>query len=142
MADFYINPEGSSGKKVFIGAYNSRENSILTIDNATGNSYFMNGRVCIGTTTPSDGAHLTIADGTIPTFVLTNSTTNSRLILYVNPSYGANGIVQTGDIIYKVNGPVHHLVFHLSDNNNDGNSYIQFSDDANGLGTKYLITGQ
>ena len=47
-ADLYINPEGSSGKKVFIGAHGGRENTIFTVDNATGNSYFMNGNVGIG----------------------------------------------------------------------------------------------
>lgn len=50
-ADLYIQPDGTA--KTLIGRYSTKENTILTIDNNTGNSYFMNGNVGIGTTTPN-----------------------------------------------------------------------------------------
>jgi len=82
----------------------------LTINNATGN---------VGVGIDPGDVTFKIYNPSLPTFELSDGST--RLNIYVN----------NGQVIYRALG-MHQLVFHLSDDNNDGNSFIQFSDDANG----------
>lgn len=61
-----------------------------------------------------------IFKSSIPQFELADATTRLNMYVY------------NDQVIYRALGAKHQLVFHMSDNNNDGNSFIQFSDDANG----------
>lgn len=94
------------------------------------------GNVGIGTTAPD--APLEVANATFPMIEVANTTTNGRIQMYVNPSFG--GMISTsgnpyalpGDLIYRALGPSHNLLFLMSDNNNDAKSYIEFGDGYNG----------
>lgn len=73
----YINPETGVTTKVFIGAFNGRTNSILTVDSATGS---------VGVNTPSPTATLMVTGQTGATnpFVVASSTGTN--IITVTPS--------------------------------------------------------
>lgn len=88
-----------------------------------------NNNVGIGTQTP--GGNLEIYGASNPTFILKGA--SSRLEVGVSTCDGCfASYAKNMDVVYRVLGPRHGLIFHLPNDNADGNSYIKFGDEANG----------
>jgi len=111
----------SDGYGMHIRVNNSRSDR-YALQVYNGSKYLLNvkndGNVGIGCDPGS--TTFKVYKSSLPFFELADATT--RLNIYIN----------NDQVVYRALGAKHQLVFHMSDNNNDGNSFIQFSDDANG----------
>lgn len=87
-----------------------------------------NGYVGIGTTAPLGDLH--IYRSHLPNFILQNAI--SRLVIGIATNAGeCDYSSKPGDVVYRsfTSAPQHGLIFNMADNNNDGKSYIKFTDD-------------
>jgi hypothetical protein len=94
-----------------------------------GNIIMDKGKVAVGTMSPQANFH--IYGATRPNFKLQNSI--SYLEVAVTNNYSDfNPFASEGDVVFRTGSskPYHRMVFSLNDDNQDGNSYIKFADNA------------
>lgn len=121
-----------SGTNSFLG---TKTNSALYLRTNNINRLIItpDGNFGIGTTSPGT-ATLMVYKNQLPTFEIKSSLTRLQIGI-ANSGFDFANSSKPGDVVFRnLGAPTsNNLIFYIPNNTNDGNSYISFGDDFNGL---------